>query len=355
MSRHRTRQSPQATRRREDREPERRSRKETRVASTSRSPSRRRSKEHATENSRSSRRRGEKRGRTRETQAAGKASGSRDKGKRRRSRSPYDNRPKRSWADRMSDSEEETTDLTKPIDFPDSDVEDQTESKIVEVSEKTRSLLFDSCTQRMPNPDRLRARSQYPLPKVPATRTPQLDAMMKPEASTATKAADRQLAKVQSLLLDSLAPLSTLLELHNKGEQLNGQDTIKAVKTAVQLIGNSNAHLSHLRRVRILSDMNKALFPVVEEDKNFKTAAPQLFGLEFAQRGKNLVDQMKAIRSTTSRKPDRRSQFFRGGPPNRGGFGQRYGRGGGPSYSRRERPYQGKFNSRSNNKGQNQT
>ena len=176
--------------------------------------------------------------------------------------------------------------------------------------------------------------------------------MMKPEASAATKAADRQLAKVQSLLLDSLAPLSTLLEMHNRGEQLNGQETIKAVKTAVQLIGNSSAHLSHLRRVKVISDLNKALLPIVEEDKNFSAAAPQLFGPEFAQKGKDMVDQMKAMRVTTSRKPDRRPQFFRGGPPNRGGFGQRYGRGGGPLYSRRERPY-GKFNSR--NKGQTQT
>ena len=40
-----------------------------------------------------------------------------------------------------------------------------------------------------------------PLPKVPATRTPQLDSIMKPEASSTTKATDKQLAKVQTLLI----------------------------------------------------------------------------------------------------------------------------------------------------------
>ena len=181
--------------------------------------------------------------------------------------------------------------------------------------------------------------------------------MLKSETSTASKATDKQLAKIQTLVLDSLAPLSTLLEAFNKGQPLNGADTIKAVKTAVQLIGNSNAHISHLRRLRVIGDMNKTLLPIVQEDSNFSTAPPQLFGPDFARKSKDLVDQMRAMRSTTTttrKPPERRPQFFRGGPPNRGRFtNQRYGRGGGPSYSRREKPYQqGKFNSR-NNKGQN--
>ena len=148
----------------------------------------------------------------------------------------------------MSDSEEETVDLSQEVTFPDSDEEEHTESKIVEVSEKTKSFLQESCTQRMPNAERLRVWSQYPLPKVSETRTPQLDAMMRSETSMAIKAADKRLAKVQTFLLDALAPLSTLIEAYTRGEQLSGQETVKVVKTAVELIGNSNAHISHLRR-----------------------------------------------------------------------------------------------------------
>ena len=44
--------------------------------------------------------------------------------------------------------------------------------------------------------------------------------------------------------------------------------------------------------------MNKALLPLVEEDSNFEDVSPSLFGLEFAQKSKELVDQVKAMRST---------------------------------------------------------
>ena len=50
---------------------------------------------------------------------------------------------------------------------------------------------------------------------------------MKPEASAATKAADKQLAKVQTLLLDSLAPITSLLENHHRGTK--GSDPGSAV------------------------------------------------------------------------------------------------------------------------------
>ena len=75
----------------------------------------------------------------------------------------------RSWADRMSDSEEEHMDYLKVV------------------SEKTRTFLHKKCTRRMPNSERKLLRDRYPLPKVPATTTPQLDAIMKPEAQQPQK------------------------------------------------------------------------------------------------------------------------------------------------------------------------
>ena len=144
--------------------------------------------------------------------------------------------------------------------FSDSEAEDQPNDKIV-VSEKTRKFLHEKCTRRVPNSDRMQIRGYYPLPRVPATRTPQLDSIMKPEASSTTKATDKQLAKVQTLLLDSLAPLSMLLEPHHRGDESDPKDVVKAVKAAVELIGNANAHMSNLRRVKVIGDINKALLP----------------------------------------------------------------------------------------------
>ena len=141
-------------------------------------------------------------------------------------------------------------DYSKTVHFSDSEAEDQPTTKLVEVSEKTGNFLREKCTRRLFNTERKELRDNYPLPKVPAMRTPQLDPIMKPEASSATKAIDKSLAKVQTLVLDSLAPLTSLMEAHNTGNTLDQREVIQAVRATTQLVGNANAHLSHLRRER---------------------------------------------------------------------------------------------------------
>ena len=214
----------------------------------------------------------------------------------------------------MSDDEDAPMDYSEVV-FSDSEAEDQPNDKMVEVSEKTKKILQEKCTRRVPNRDRMQIRGHYPLPKVPATRTPQLDSIMKPEAASTTKATDKQLAKVQTLLLDSLAPLTMLLEAHHRGDESDPKDVVRAVKAAVELIGNANAHMPNLQRVKVIGDINKALLPLVGDDTNFVEAPPLLFGTEFAQKGKEMVDQVKAMRSTFTSKPERRPPFFRNAPP----------------------------------------
>ena len=72
--------------------------------------------------------------------------------------------------------------------------------------------------------------------------------------------------------------------------------------------------MSYLQRERVVNDLNKSLLPIVGDDLNFKEAAPLLFGT---------VDQVRAMRSTITRKPQRRPPFFSRWPPptNRGGGG----------------------------------
>ena len=110
--------------------------------------------------------------------------------------------------------------------------------------------------------------------------------------------------KVQSLLLDSLAPLTSILEAHHKGVTLDHKEVIQAVKSGMHLIGNANDHLLHLRRERIVSELNKALLPIVGDDNNFKEAAPFLFGTELAKKSKVMVEQVKVMRSTISKKQE---------------------------------------------------
>ena len=117
----------------------------------------------------------------------------------------------------------------------------------MEVSDETRRLLRVSCMRSMSNELRRRVRSTYKLPKVEATRTPKVDPIIKSLASQQAKTADRDFARIQTLMLDSMAPLSSLLEqiVHDR---VSVGDVKQATSTAVELIGNASAHVSHLRR-----------------------------------------------------------------------------------------------------------
>ena len=205
----------------------------------------------------------------------------------------------RSWADHMSASEDEAIDYSKEVIFNNSETEDQSCAKVVEVSERTAKFLQEKCTRRVPNTERRSIRDEFPLPKVPATRLAQLDRMMKSEASPGTKTSDKQLARVQTLLLDSLVPLTSLLEAHRRGDMLDPKEVVQAVKSGILLIGNA--------------------LPVVGDDTTFKEAAPLLFSMEFARKSKEMVEQVKAMRSTITRKPDQKPVFFQGGPPHKSG------------------------------------
>ena len=86
----------------------------------------------------------------------------RDKSKRQRSRSPHTSRASRSWANRMSNSEEEVMDYVRAVNFSDSEAEDQHTSKLLEVSEKTRAFLAEKCTWSVRNGDRMQLHSLTP-------------------------------------------------------------------------------------------------------------------------------------------------------------------------------------------------
>ena len=217
------------------------------------------------------------------------------------------------------------------VHFDDSDEDETGEDGLVEVSDETVKLLTKKCTQSVPNGVRRRTRSRYPLPKVHATKTPQLDPFMKSEISAGIKSGDKDLARIQTFVLDAFAPLSTLLE---KGDAMSSQETMNAVVTAVELLGNANARISRIRREKVITGVNKALLPLVKEDASFTDSAPLLFGPEFAKRSKDYMDQVKAMRSTlpTRSHDSSRKSFFRSVPPNsRGGYTNRTGRGGAPN------------------------
>ena len=88
---------------------------------------------------------------------------------------------------------------------------------LVEVSEETHRFLTATCTQSVLNETRRCVRSRFPLPRVATTKSPNTDVFMRTEISSGARSLDKELAKIQTFVLDSLAPLTALL---GKGESM---------------------------------------------------------------------------------------------------------------------------------------
>ena len=112
------------------------------------------------------------------------------------------------WADR---DPYEKIDYSAHISFSDEE-EGAGMEQLVEVSEQTEKLLKGSCTRSVPNECRRKIRSVFHFPKVPATRTPRLDQFLRTEIPQATRSLDKDLSKLQTFVLEALAPLTTILE-----------------------------------------------------------------------------------------------------------------------------------------------
>lgn len=169
-------------------------------------------------------------------------------------RSPSrDRTSERSWADR---DPAEPTDFSIPH-FP----EEEDGVELVEVSDGTHRFLKTVCIRSMSNNLKRKTRSAFKFPKVEATRTPRVDQVIRSLAPQSAKTSDRELARLQTFVLDSMAPLSALMELlSHDTDRVSIEDVRNATLTATELIGNVSAQISHLRREKLMQSINKNLY-----------------------------------------------------------------------------------------------
>ena len=210
------------------------------------------------------------------------------------------------WADRPLD---QPLDTLPPIQWPDK--ETKTSGKLVEVSEETTTFLRSCFGKPLTNAARHSLKKPIGIPKVDATKCPKLNRVVKGSVSKDTKEANSTLAKLQTLLLDAVAPLVHVLETTQSGNL--------TIDTSVK-------------------DLNKDLLMLVEDDEIFADVAPMLFGDGFEKMMKEQVEAMRCIRKTSNKTTE---SFFRRGRP-QGQYHQHY-RGGGNSHRGRGwyHPYRG--------------
>ena len=236
---------------------------------------------------------------------------------------------------------ERLTDYNTPLSWED-DQEEATPLR--RVSEDTGKILRSSFGRPLTNQARLTARKAYPFPDVETTRCPKLDPVAKQLLQREQKAADGAMAKLQTLLLDAVAPLVHIVEEAGKGS-LSVQQAAEAAKSALSLLGNASAHMSRECRKRVITHLNKKVHPLADEEEIFVDAAPLLLGKVFELKMKSHLESLKCL--SASARPEREGQqYFQRShssypPRGSGGNSRRGGRGNfqGGSSQRRFQPY----------------
>ena len=121
------------------------------------------------------------------------------------------------------------------------------------------------------------------------------------------KSTDTALARLQALALDSVGPLTSLLEKKaSSGESLEDAMDLQivegAVHSALVSLGNASAQFSVYCRTKVLEDFNKGLISFVEEkESELRTAAPQLFGSAFTKQEADHLEQVEMLRKSKAK------------------------------------------------------
>ena len=65
------------------------------------------------------------------------------------------------------------------------------------------------------------------------------------------------------MVLDAVAPLTLVLETHQRGADLDSKEVLKTVSAALELFGTAGAHVSHLQIEKVTATIKKTLLPLV--------------------------------------------------------------------------------------------
>ena len=137
-----------------------------------------------------------------------------------------------------------------------------------------------------------------------------LDLVAKKLLQKEAKDADAGLARLQTLVLDTLAPLVDIVEEAQRGS-LTVEKAAESAKAAITLLGNVSAHISSERRKKAVKCLSSKVRPLAEDEDIFVGAAPLLLGTLFETKMKAHLESLKCL----SLIPNREWEKFLQEPP----------------------------------------
>jgi len=208
------------------------------------------------------------------------------------------------WVERMDlDSGEEEADVSNNTNASNSKMGESAsynKIRVTPVLEQTEELL-KSAFIPMENKDCRQLQHEFIVPDTPFTTPPHLDKMIAGECSKSTKATDNLFSDIQAHFLDTVGPLTGIIEAINSGTELAIEDVETSVKAALSFLGNASHRCTSIQRQGVLQDYNKDLESyAAESDELFSSAAKTLLGPAFPEKAANHLCQMQTLREAKS-------------------------------------------------------
>lgn len=126
------------------------------------------------------------------------------------------------------------------------------------------------------------------------------------------KTVDAELARVQVLMHNQVAPLIRLLHTCDDVEvPIFIDDAKEVIVESIQLLGNASVDMSRLQQKRLLKSMNPDLADLAEEEI-FEEAAPNLISSGFEEKMKERPESIKLLSASKCSCPTSslQHQFF---------------------------------------------
>ena len=179
---------------------------------------------------------------------------------------------------------------------PEDESDDQEPDTLKLLSTTTR-IVEDAFGHTISNERRRSLKRKQPTPDTPFTKCPKLDPTIKSMLPKPAKNADRNLARLQTLVLDAAAPLLSTLEAARSGS-LTPKGAAESAQLALKLLGNASANISTERHRKATIHLNPELGTLIENEDNFCEAAPFLFDKTFDQQAKDHIEAVKSLKKT---------------------------------------------------------
>ena len=224
------------------------------------------------------------------------------------------------WTDR-----DDTVNYLAAVQWPSSNDEEDMEEgseecargapKAIKLYKANATLISSAFTSVFTNTERRRIRDSFPKTELAETCCVRLDLLFRTSSvKQEAKTADAELAWVQVLIHDPMAPLIRLQHAFDDedGKNPSLEAARSAVSDAIRLVGNTSAGISRLRHRKILKAINPDIQDLTDDDI-FNEATPNLFGQRFEAKMKEWAEPVKLLAAARPQPPLRK--FSEGAAP----------------------------------------